>query len=144
MATVVFSCVACASQFRVKPEQEGKNVRCPQCQAPNLIPEGTFRAPATPPRSEADARVESLTGAVDQVSRTRYQPLLPAYPLPSVGLFGVAALAFVYAVWIAIEVRDAPMTTFVAAVGVATMPAVAMWWMGLVLAYLHRIESRRK
>ena len=47
MAAVAFGCSMCGKEFRVIPEQGGRRVRCPHCEAPNSVPTSVF-APVTP------------------------------------------------------------------------------------------------
>ncbi len=57
MASVAFACSTCSKQFRVVPEQAGRKVRCPHCDAPNGIPSSVFaavEATSTPSTSAPD------------------------------------------------------------------------------------------
>ena len=79
MATVAFACSTCGKQFRVLPEQTGRKVRCPHCEAPNTVPDGVFgrdlqSEQAGPPEA---GRIAELSTALDESRPAGNEPVLP-------------------------------------------------------------------
>ncbi len=79
MATVAFACSTCGKQFRVLPEQTGRKVRCPHCEAPNSVPDGVFgrdRGLEEAGPQEA-GRIAELSAAFDETRSPGRDPVLP-------------------------------------------------------------------
>ena len=77
MPTAVCSCSTCGKQFRVTPEQVGRKVRCPHCEAPNSIPSSIFEAPAQPPQgpgpdAELSSNLKQLAASVKETGLRSY------------------------------------------------------------------------